>query len=282
MKRLILFFLGAGLVAGIAAAAEVRVVSQTVGTDELLLALAEPSQVAALSHIAGAREYSAVAEEAERYPHISAGDSEAILKYRPTLVLFADYSRAELVAQVRALGVPVIVFDRYATLDDVYANLRLLGRELGAAAETRAEALIASCKARMAVLDQRLQGIKPVRVINASTYGLLSGAGSTFQNLCDHAGAENLATTLGGIKGMGPEPSEKMLRWPIDMVVLGGEESVETALAPLRDVLPYRYIEAVQEGRAVVLPSALLASVTHHRIEAYELLARGLHPEVAW
>ena len=32
--------------------APVRVVSQTVGTDELLLALAEPEQVAALSHLA--------------------------------------------------------------------------------------------------------------------------------------------------------------------------------------------------------------------------------------
>jgi iron complex transport system substrate-binding protein len=50
----------------------------------------------------------------------------------------------------------------------------------------------------------------------------------------------------------------------------------------LRDLLPYKYIPAVQEGRAVILPSALLASVTHHRITGYELMARALHPEVKW
>ena len=78
--RLILFLLGWGMaVATAIGAGEVRVVSQTVGTDELLLALAEPSQVAALSHIADQAEYSAVAAEAAAFERISAGDSEAIL-----------------------------------------------------------------------------------------------------------------------------------------------------------------------------------------------------------
>jgi iron complex transport system substrate-binding protein len=260
------------------AATPVRVVSQAVGTDELLVALAEPEQIAALSHISTQAEYSPVAEQAKAYPSISAGDSEAILRYKPTLVLFTDYSRAELVANVKKTGVQVIVFNRYATIDDVYANLRTLAKALGR--EAKAEELIAECKARMAALTEKLKGVKPVRVVNASTYGLLSGVGTTFQDLCDHAGAENLATTLGGMRGVSPEPSEKMLAWPIDAVVLGGEGTAEEALAPLRDILPYRHISAVKKGSAVVLPSALLASVSHHRIEAYERLARGLHPEV--
>lgn len=260
------------------AATPVRVVSQAVGTDELLLALAEPSQIAALSHISTQAEFSPVAEQAKAYPSISAGDSEAILRYKPTLVLFTNYSRAELVANVRKTGVRVMMVDRYETLEDVYAVLRTLGKELGR--EARAEEVIADCEARMAMLDAKLKGVKRVRVVNASTYGLLSGAGTTFQDLCDHAGAENLATTLGGMRGVAPEPSEKMLAWPIDAVVLGGDGTAEEALAPLRGILPYRHIAAVKNGRAVVLPSALLASVSHHRIEAYERLARGLHPEV--
>ncbi len=275
IRSLLLLVLTIGLAH---AAPAVRVVSQTVGTDELLLALAEPEQVAALSHIATSLEYSAVAREAAAYPRLQPGDSETILKYNPTLVLFADYSRAELVAQVRKLGVQVIVFDRYATMADVYANLRTLGRALGR--EARAEALIAACEARLAALAGKLKNVKPVRVVNASTYALLSGAGTTFQDLCDHAGAENLATTLGGLKGVAPEPSEKMLAWPIDAVVVGGESTAEAALAPLRAILPYKHIAAVRAGRAVVLPEALLGSVSHHRIDAYERLARGLHPEV--
>lgn len=260
--------------------AAVRVVSQTAGSDELLLALADPGQIAALSHLARSPEFSAVAQQAAAYPQITVGDSEAILRYRPTLVLFADYSRGELVAQIRKSGAQVILFDHYATMGDVYANLRTLGRALGH--EDRAEKLIAACQVRMATLARKLKGVKPVRVINASTYGILSGADTTFQDLCDHAGAINLAGTLGGITGIAPEPTEKMLVWPIDVVVLGGESTVEEALKPLRDILPYKYMPAIQQGRAIVLSSALLASVTHHRITAYEIMARALHPEVKW
>ena len=289
--QVLLFWTGAFFTVLNASESAVRVVSQTVGTDELLLALARPEQVAALSHLAAAPEYSVVAREAAAYPRLTpGGDSETILQHRPTLVLFADYSRAELVAQVRRAGVEVIVFDRYATLADVYANLRTLGRALGGDAEKRADELIARCEARMVVLREKLRGVRPVKVVSGTTYGMLAGAGTTFQDLCDHAGAENLATTLGGLSGHAPEPSEKMLGWPVEQVVIGldtaspgrtddGPVARERALAPLLKIPPYMFMESVKQGRAVVLPAAYLGCVSHLRINGYEALARALHPE---
>lgn len=272
------------------AATDLRVVSQTVGTDDLLLALAEPGQIAALSHLATAPEYAVLAREAAAYPRLTTGDSETILRHRPTLALFADYSRVELVSQVRRAGVTVLVFERYATLGEVYANLRELGRGLGGGAPERAEALIARCEARMAVLREKLRGVRPVRVVSATTYGLVAGAGTTFQDLCDHAGAENLATTLGGLSGHAPEPTEKMLSWPVEQLIVGLDPQApgsadnspaarERALAPLRKIPPYMFMDAVKNGRAVVLPSAYLGCVSHLRIDAYEALAKALHPE---
>jgi iron complex transport system substrate-binding protein len=257
--------------------AAVRVVSQTVGTDELLLALAVPEQVAALSHLARDPAFSAVPEEARRYPQLNVGgDAESILRYAPTLVLFANYSRAELVVQIRRAGVRVLIFDRYDTLDDAYANLRLLARELDA--EAKAERLIADCQARMAALAVRLRGVKPVRVIAPSPYGMIPGRNSTFQDLCDHAAAENLAATLGHLEGHAVPPSEQMLTWPVDCVVVAGAD-LEPALAPYRTIPPYEYMPAVREGRAVLLKPYLLSCVSHYRIDGYEMLARALHPE---
>jgi iron complex transport system substrate-binding protein len=255
----------------------VRVVSQTVGSDELLLAVAEPGQVAALSHLARDASFSAVAQEATRHPVIgSAGDAEAILKHEPTLVLFADYSRAELVEQVRRAGVEVVIFDRYKTLEDAYENLRLLARELGT--EARAEAVIADCEARVRVLRERLQHVKPVRVIAPSTYGVIPGSETTFQDLCDYAVADNLAATLGGLRGHEAPPNEQMLTWSIDRLVVAGE-SVEEQLAIYRKVPPYQFLGAVREGRAVLIEPYQLSCVSHHRVNAYERLARALHPE---
>ncbi|MDD2762636.1 MAG: ABC transporter substrate-binding protein [Opitutaceae bacterium] len=256
--------------------ATVRVVSQTVGTDELLLALAEPQQIAALSQLARDPDFSAVAAEAQRYPMLApSGAAESVLKYQPTLVLCTDYSRVELVTQLRRSGVRVLIFDHYLTLEDVYTNLRLLARELGA--KERADRLVAECQARVAALQTRLKGLRPVRVLAPSTYGYIPGGKSTFQDLCDHAGAENLATTLGHLTGHAPQPSEQMVAWPVEYVVVGGHD-VNAALAPFRLLLPYQYMPAVQAGRAVLLPPYLLSCVSHHRIEGYEIMAGALHP----
>ncbi|WP_221032189.1 ABC transporter substrate-binding protein [Actomonas aquatica] len=273
---------GVGLFAGglgVARAEAVRIVSQTVGTDEIVLALAEPEQIAALSHLAYEPVYSAVAEEAKAYPKIERGDAETILKYRPTLVIGADYSRVELLEQIERAGVKVIKIEHYGTLTDAYHNLRMIAAAIGPEAEAKAERIIADGEARVAALEARLANVEPVKVIAPSTYGVIGGAGTTFQDLCDHAGAENLATTLGGLEGHAPPPVESMLTWPIEKVVLAAD-SVDDALAPYAKLPPYAFMASIREKRVALIAPYMLSSVSHHRIKAYEALARELHPEV--
>ena len=270
----------AAVLAGLTArgAEPLRIVSQTVGTDELLLALAEPEQIASLSHLAREPLFSAVSEEARQYPQLQKQhDAEAVLSFNPNFVLVADYSRGELVAQLRRAGVRVFVMNRYHTLEDAFANLRELGRELGA--EDKAERIIADCTARVETLRRKLRGVTPVKVIAPSTYGVIGGRETTFQDVCDHAGAENLAATLGGLVGHAAPPNERMLTWPVEKVVLAGD-TVESALEPYRTLPPYRFMEAVKQGRVALLKPYQLSSVTHHRVTAYEQLARELHPHL--
>ena len=147
--------------------AETRVVSQSVGTDELLLALAGPGQIAALSHLANDPQFSAVAAEAAAHERITSGDAETVLRHRPTLVLFTDYSRAELVAQVRRAGVRTWTFARYPSLDDAHEALRALAAELGGGAPARAERIIAANTDRLAALKRRLAGRPRVAALEA-------------------------------------------------------------------------------------------------------------------
>ncbi|MDR3682085.1 MAG: ABC transporter substrate-binding protein [Geothrix sp.] len=250
-----------------------RVVSQSVGTDELLLALADPGQIAALSHISHASEFSPVAEEAKRFPALKDSDAESVLRFRPDLVLAASYTRPETLALLRRAGVRLVVLDRFDTLEDVYASLRLLGRELGQ--EGRAEGVIAQCRARVEALAARLKGVRPVRVLSAGLYPFTAGAGTTFQDLCDHAGALNIAAEA-GLRGHAPTPTEKLLVWRVEVLVAAGDDSIRSRLGELPC---YRTLPAFKAGRIVVLPGPLMSSVSHHRIATYEALARALHPE---
>ena len=255
------------------AAAPRRVVSQAVGTDELLLALAAPGQVAALSNLARDSRYSPVAAQARAYPSLKDSDAESVLAFHPDLVLATSYTRPETLALLRRAGVRLLVFDRFDTLDDVYADLRTLGQALGRQAQ--ASALIAQCRARVAALAKRLQGVRPVRVLAASLYPYTAGAGTTFQDLCDHAGALNVAAEA-GLRGHQPTPAERMLAWNPEVLVADDEPDI---LARLGQIPAYRLLPAFRAGRVVRLPEALLSSVSQHRIDAYEALARALHPE---
>lgn len=252
-----------------------RVVSQSVGTDELLLALADPGQVAALCHLSRNGDFSLVAKEAQAYPQLLGKDAEDILRFQPDLVLMASYSRAELVAQVQRAGIRVIRIDHFDSLEDSYANLRLLGRELGH--PERAEALIQACQVRVTRLAQRLQGAKPVRVLAPSSYGYTAGSGTTFQDICNHAGALNVAAEA-GLVGHVPTPIESALNWNPEVLVVTGT-TCESALAPYRDRSPYKFLAALRQSRCAVMSRNLISCVTHRRVDAYEQLARALHPD---
>jgi len=271
--RTLLLLLSFLMALPLAAAGPRRVVSKAVGTDELLLALADPGQIAALSHISHDAEFSPVAVEARRFPAIKDSDAESVLRFRPDLVLAASYTRPETLALLRRAKVRLVVLDRFDTLEDVFASLRLVGQELGQAA--RAENLIRSCRARVERLAARLSGARPVRVLSAGIYPFTSGTGTTFQDLCDHAGAVNVGAEA-GLQGQAPTPSEKLLTWNVEALVTTNDPDIQ---ARLGEIPHYRALKAFQAGRLVKLPGPLMSSVSHHRIEAYELLARALHPD---
>ena len=253
-----------------------RVVSQTVGTDDLLMALADPGQNAALSHLARDPRYSPWAGEARRWPCLRNGEAEDVLRLRPDLVLVASYTQAETIALLRRAKVPVLLVDRFESLEDLYANARRIGQALGRSAQ--AEQVIRQWQGRVAALAGRLKGLRPVRVLAVGFYPFTAGSGTTFQDICAHAGALNVAAEQ-GLKGHAPTPGERVLTWQVDALVAPWEPGMDLQ-ARLRDLPPYKFMQAFRQGRVVALPGALMASTSQARLDAYEWLARALHPEV--
>jgi iron complex transport system substrate-binding protein len=252
-----------------------RVVSQAVGTDDLLMALAGPGQIAALSHLARDGRYSTTTREAAKFPCLRSGDAEDILRFRPDLVLVAAWTQAETVALLRRAKVTLVFIERYETLEDLYGNARVIGKALGRAAQ--AEALVRAWQARVQDLQRRLAKVKPARVLAVGFYPFTAGSGTTFQDLCEHAGAVNVAAEA-GLQGHAPTPVEKALAWNVEVLVAPAEDGLDLN-AKLRDLPPYKYMKAFRQGWVLGMPGALMACTSQGRIDAYEWLARALHPE---
>lgn len=271
IRGLLFLFLSAVLFA----APPRRIVSQTVGTDDLLLALADPGQIAALSHLGQDERYAPSFLEARKYPALRNSSAEDILRFKPDLVIATSYSPAESVVLLRRAGVKVFVVERFEKLEDIFRNLRGLADLLGR--REKAEILIQSCWARVREVERRLQGVKPVRVMAAGLYPFASGADTTFQDICDRTGGLNVAAEA-GLVGHVPMPTEKALTWKPE-VLIGPQEKGTDLAAQLRELSPYKFMAALRQGRVVPIPAALLACTSHRRVETYEWVARALHPE---
>jgi iron complex transport system substrate-binding protein len=108
-------------------------------------------------------------------------------------------------------------------------------------------------------------------------YPFTAGSGTTFQDICDHAGAVNVAAEA-GLRGHVPTPSERVLTWNAEVLVVPGQPSQDLRQR-LSKMLPYKLLPAFKQGRMVVIPDALMAATSHARLDAYEWVARALHPE---
>lgn len=219
-------------------AAEVprRVVSINLCTDQLLLALADPSQIAGLGPYARDPERSFFAARAAPYPSLS-GKAEDVLALHPDLVLAGRFTRRDTRDFLAAKGLKLMTLAPARSVAETEAHLRAIGDALGhperAAAEiARIEAALA--RARMAAAK------RPLRVLGVSRRGWISGADSLTASLLSAIGLSNAARDLG--------------------IGTGGFASLEQIVAARPDLLlmEERTTSAEDQGQAFLLHPALM------------------------
>lgn len=113
-----------------------RVVSLGVCADQLLLALADPGQIASLSRDAGNRAISYLADLAAPYPQGNGG-AEALVGYAPDLILADETTPAATLDLIEQLGYPTTVLQTVTDIDEAIAQILLVGVVLGREAEGR-------------------------------------------------------------------------------------------------------------------------------------------------
>jgi iron complex transport system substrate-binding protein len=122
------------LLAGTATAAPRRVASLNLCTDELLLSLADPGQVASVTYLAQQPEESTLWRQARAYPK-NDGSLISIVRYRPDLVITMGGGGRDSARIAQRLGIQVLNLPYPQNLGDMEAMVlqvaRVLGREAG-------------------------------------------------------------------------------------------------------------------------------------------------------
>jgi iron complex transport system substrate-binding protein len=252
-----------------------RVVSTYLAADEILASLLPLSRMAGVSAFA---DDPIVSNVAGFYPagvgRVRA-QVEAILSLAPDLVCVAGYSDADGLRLEIGAGLPVLRWSRFATFDDVLANVRALGAAVGA--DAAAEALAAGTERGLAALDARLAGVTPVRALYLDPPDFSAGAGTLIDEMLSRAGAVNVARQA-RLDGAGPIAVETALALDPDVLVMPAAPGATPPLAMVRAAPLWRELRAARTGAVVNVPSAWTGDVSHHAARAPAAIARALHP----
>src|SRR5690606_12184229 len=159
-----------------------RIASVSLGADEILLALVGPERLLGVSYMAANPAISNVAGALEGVPRTDlSGDPELLISLDADLVILAAYNNPAAIDQLLDADVPVFALTDFNTLDEIRANIRLLGEVTGA--EIRADALIAQMDARLDAVARAVEGLPPVRVLFYEPGGITYGPGSTVDQI---------------------------------------------------------------------------------------------------
>ncbi len=257
---------GGGRVARLAAPPE-RIVSRTLGTDEILLEIAEPERIVLLSPFAADPEYSRSADAARRLGRVGGFSTEEILAAAPDLVFAAGFNTQETLAQLEASGMPVVVLRNHESLAAVERNIRVVGFAIGRDAE--AERLAAELRGRLEEARARAGAkVAGLRVVHYSG-GVALGGRTLFDDAISYLGAVNLAAEQ-GLLGWPRISTEQVLLWNPDVIFTESYVGDDAAVG-----LPDG-TRAAALGNVVALDGRDMATVSHHVAGLVERLADAL------
>ncbi|TVR78385.1 MAG: ABC transporter substrate-binding protein [Rhodospirillales bacterium] len=255
------------MVAGRAEARPERIVSMNLCTDQLALALVERWRIGSLSTLAADPDLSNVADAIDGF-RLNHGLSEEILPLEPDLVVAGSFTAQPTVRLLTRLGYPTLVVDFARSIDDVRANVRILGEAVGQMA--RADALIGSMDGRLAAAAGPT-GSNRRTALYLQPNGYTAGRDSLIDDVIRHAGLTNLGAEA-GIRGHGRLSLETLLALAPDILIT--DESRDRAPALAYEILEHPAITTLL-GRSirVKVPTRLWICGLPAIAEAVEILA---------
>ena len=211
-------------------------------------------------------------------------DVERVVAAEPDLVLAAgnELTPTTVIEQLRELDLVVVVLYP-ESLDEVYADIELISRAIGA--EASADELIDEMSGRVDEVVAAIDGVERPRTLyevfhaEGSTY--TAGEGSFLASLVELAGGEPVTGDAQGLLG-----AEELVAADPELILLG-TASYDPSLADPATALEavggrpgWADLSAVRDGRVIPYLDDIVTTRPGPRIvDGLEALARAIHPD---
>ena len=198
-------------------AAPQRIVSLNLCTDQYLLLLADPQQIASISYLSKDPEYSYYADRAAQFP-VNYARPEQVIARQPDLILSGRFNNWTTSQMLTRAGFTVELIDHPQTLTAVFQQLRQVGTLIGQS--ERAEQVVSQMQQRLAALAKQVPepNVNTPSLMQYSAGGFTVGPETLTGELIRLSGWRNSAEQA-GIRRFGRLDLESLLRLKPDRLI---------------------------------------------------------------
>lgn len=255
-----------------------RIVSATLGTDEILSALVDNDRITGVTYLSDNAHMSNIPQQYPDQIKRVQGDIEEILALEPDLVFVASYTRAEVVRLLLSSNIPVVRLSQYDSFKDIEDNIQLVAKVTGS--EQQAASLLQALHQNAQLITQKVNDRNRARVLYYSLNGYTAGAGTKINEMIEMAGGYNVINET-QITGSHKISEEMAIGLEPDIILISGisPDSQMPASELLAARTAWQSTPAVLNNQVYDLQGAWLLSVSQYSWDGIEVLARILHPE---
>jgi iron complex transport system substrate-binding protein len=262
-----------------------RIISLTLGSDEMLLGLLDKSRIIALTKYADDTGISNVsAEAAGVQERVSAENIEGIIALKPDLVILDTWADTKNVKQMRDAGITVYTFKTPSNIDEQKTVISDLANITGA--DEKGKELLDWMDAKLKAVEDKLSKLKPEEKLTSMDYGEMgsSGKGTNVDDIETRAGLINVVSRA-GMEGWPTVSKEKMIEMNPDIIILPSwyydqKNTLQGMIDTLKNDKSLQTVKAISGDRLISVPNPHISAISQYVVLGVEDLAKAAYPEL--
>ncbi len=262
-----------------------RIVSLTLGSDEILLGLIDKSRILALTKYADDAGISNISAEAAGVAARATMDNlENVIALKPDLVILDTWADAKYVKQLRDAGINVYAFKTPSNIDEQKTIIAEISNIIGA--DAKGQEMTEWMSSKLKEMEEKLAKLKREDKLTVLDYGEMgsSGRGTNFDDIVTRAGLINVVSEA-GIEGWRVISKEKIIEFNPDIIILPSwyydqSNSLQGMINTLKGDKSLQTVKAISRGRLISIPNPHISAISQYVVLAVEDVARAAYPEL--
>ena len=257
-----------------------NIVSLTLSSDEMMLALISEDRIAGLSgKINEDSEISNVVDKAKKFPKVESNE-EILISLEPDLIIMADWLNSGITDIGKTIGTKVYVYKTPNSYEEQKKLIKDLGNLFEE--EENAEKIIKDMDRRLKILQEKItkahSGKKP-KILMYTSFGTTSGKNTTFDDMIRLINGINVAKEA-GIEKFKDISKEKIIELNPDIIIVPTAKKFDDMDKFLKVFLKdssLKNVEAVKNKKIFFVQYRYIAPTSQYMINGIEELGKIIY-----